>query len=77
MQSPNHPFVDLIGWYGEWENSGCASFLFAAMVPDAGGQMLLWYTMSHHEKLWDHSVPPQGSFPLGKGVLWDVHHEPK
>ena len=54
---PRHPFVDFLAWYGQWEVTGCACFLFSTILQQEGGQLLLVYNVAEHAGLQDHSVP--------------------
>ena len=56
-ENPECPFADLIGWYGHWEVTGTALFVFSVIAPDAGGQIVLIYSVQEDVHVRDPSVP--------------------
>ena len=56
---PKHPLIEFLGWQGQFELTGTACYVFSAMVPDAGGNLLLVYRVQEHDGLHDHTLPDQ------------------
>ena len=48
--------ADLVGWYGQWELTRTAVFVFSSMVLDAGGQILLVYFIREPDGIHDPNV---------------------